>query len=262
MIRSAPFVLVVLVAILPSRARGQDADPIKARLEKAREAYEAEVGKLSNSLLDVLQQREDAARKSGDKKLVDRIREERNAFESRGQLPRSAATPAQLRELKQARSAMEAAYQAAVKEYTKAKKDDDASAVEQELKVFKGEAAAALTRPAASVALAPGTTWEGKKTYAPTRRKPGGALYPIKLTVKEVNGNQFKGELVVDERRTYQVAGKVLGNRVAFTSEKRGSFQQTFQGRIVKATMELTLTGYGTAGEVVTGTAVLSLKEE
>jgi tRNA A-37 threonylcarbamoyl transferase component Bud32 len=141
-----------------------ETDPIKAKLDKAREVYEADYEKLRKEMLEGFQEKEDAARKDGNKKVVDQVKTEREAFENRNQLPRVVASAPYEQGLKKAVVAMEAAYDVAVKEYTKAKEDAKARSVEEELKQFKKDA---TPRPKPPVVVA---------TYAYEVRNPKGVL--------------------------------------------------------------------------------------
>jgi hypothetical protein len=134
-------IAVTLVAIVMCDARGPaDDDPVKAKLDAAREVYKAELERYRNDVGKWFDKREDDARKPGDKKMVDQIKAERAAFAQNGELP--AQAPAALKGTpKAARAKLEAAYEAAVKEYTKVRKDDLAAAVEREFDGFrKGDA--------------------------------------------------------------------------------------------------------------------------
>ncbi len=102
----------------------------------SKEGYRAEVEKFRTAVAEWFDQREAAARKDGNKKLVDQIKAERAAFAMNGEVPPK-APPALKRIPKAARAKLEAAFETAVKEYTKARKDDQAAAVEKELSEFK-----------------------------------------------------------------------------------------------------------------------------
>jgi tRNA A-37 threonylcarbamoyl transferase component Bud32 len=141
-----------------------ETDPIKARLDKAREAYEADYEKLRKEMLDSFQEKEDAARKDGNKKVVDQVKTEREAFENRNQLPRVVPSAPYEQGLKKAVVAMETAYEAAIKEYTRANEDAKGRSVEEELKQFKKDS---TPRPKAPVVVA---------TYAYEVRNPKGVL--------------------------------------------------------------------------------------
>lgn len=113
-----------------------DDDPVKKKWDAAKAAYEAEMEKFGKATSDWFDKREAAARKDGNKKLVDQIKAERQAFQEKGELPKAA--PVTLRQHTiAARSALENAYGVAVKEYTRTKKDVEATAVEKELEAFK-----------------------------------------------------------------------------------------------------------------------------
>jgi len=117
-----------------SAANSQDA--VRAKLDEARVAYDTAVEKYRADACDWFDKREQIAREKGDKKQVDRIKDERQAFDEKDELPD--ATPlAMKRLLTKAQADMEAAYKAAVAGYTRAKKDDEAAAVEKEWTSFK-----------------------------------------------------------------------------------------------------------------------------
>lgn len=124
------------VAAMALLASGQDEDPVKAKLDKAKAAYAADAKKFRDEVGSLFDKREEAARKDGNKKLLDQIKDERKAFEEREELPTS--TPKAVRQkLGAARSSLEKAFDTAVKEYTKGKKDAEAAAVEKELDEFR-----------------------------------------------------------------------------------------------------------------------------
>lgn len=118
------------------------ADPIKDKLDTAQADYQQEVAEYRKAVLAYFEEREAAARTDGNKKAVDLVKAERTTFEDSGLLPPSA--PARLsQQLRTARSNMEAAYATAIQEYTRAKKDDRATATEsalQDFRVFIGSA--------------------------------------------------------------------------------------------------------------------------
>jgi len=106
------------------------------------------------------------------KKLLDQIKAERTAFQETADLPRTA--PGELkRKLAPARSALESAYTAAVREYTKASKDDMANAVERELEQFKHDGDAPWVELFNTKDVKGWHTSEGTKA---TWRVTGGAL--------------------------------------------------------------------------------------
>lgn len=254
MVRTLLTVVCVFAAAVAS-ARAAD-DPTKDKLDKAKTAYDEQTEKSRAALIKRLQDREEAARKEGNKKLVDQVKAEREAFESRGELPKTVPTTGYVRESKQARIALEAAYAAAIKEYTKAKKDDEAAVVEKELAAFKedGEAPAV---PLAQL-LVKDSVWEGRKWNAPGKEHPLGQEVSFLLKVTDRDDKRFKGHVVIKDGRPVSIEGTVEGDRVAFATEKKGKWQQNFEGRLRGRTLTLVFAGTGNGGEDVKGRAALA----
>lgn len=125
--------LAAAFAVPVLAAPAQDAeDPVRKKLDAAREAYNREVLKYQTGAADWFAKQEEAARAKGDKKLVDAAVAQRAAFTSGGDLP--PAAPKALRtHLDAPRKALEAAYAEGIKTYVKARKDDAAAAAEAEL---------------------------------------------------------------------------------------------------------------------------------
>jgi hypothetical protein len=132
-----PVVVIVSLVGIACVASGDDKDPIKDKLLAAKTAYDTEMQQVRKQTEDWLVKREDAARKAGDKKLVDQIKLERETFEESGGGPPKTAPAALKQKYERATKALDAAYAEAVKAYTKAKKDDEAASVEAAWKVFK-----------------------------------------------------------------------------------------------------------------------------
>jgi hypothetical protein len=106
-------------------------DPVKAKLDKVRAAYEAELTAAEKGVAEAIDKAEAAARKRGDKAAVDKIKGEREFFELTGVVPKS--VPAGItQKVVAARKPLDAACATAVKEYTRASKDAEAAAVEKE----------------------------------------------------------------------------------------------------------------------------------
>ena len=124
-------VFVVLVGSA-SAAHAQDKDPVLEKLFKAKETYDSEAQQIRKQAKDWIDKREADARKAGDKKAVDQVKEEREEFEEYGELPRSAPAALKARQ-DRANKAIETAYADAVKAYTKAKKDKEAAEIDEVL---------------------------------------------------------------------------------------------------------------------------------
>jgi hypothetical protein len=128
-------VLIALSTALVVARGGQDADAAKDKLEKAKEAYQEARAKNREYVVDLLNKQEEKARKSGNAKLVDKVKTSLEEYEKSGILPALPATAKQ--RLLGARTAMDKAFASAINDYTKQKKDDLAWEVEKEWEVFK-----------------------------------------------------------------------------------------------------------------------------
>jgi hypothetical protein len=123
-------------ALLAGAAEGGGADPVKEKLEKAKEAHQAARAKNREYVIEVLTKLEEKARKAGNATVVDKIKAAAQEYEKSGALPTGLPATAKQR-LLTARTAMDKAFATAVKEYTKQKKDDLADQVEKEWDAFK-----------------------------------------------------------------------------------------------------------------------------
>lgn len=116
-------------------AIADDDDP-KEKIFKAKAAYTAEIMKLRAEVIAGFDKREEKARNAGNLKLVDEIKFYRAAFDEAEEWPADMSSELRTRLMK-ARSQVEAAYQTAIKDYTKTKKDEEAAAMEKELVEFR-----------------------------------------------------------------------------------------------------------------------------
>src|SRR4051812_13798681 len=112
--RSLIIAAVLSVAALAAHARAQGDDPIAARLEKAREAYEASEEAFRKAVLDRLPAAEERATKAGNKAGVDQAVADREDFEARGTTPKSLKLVDLQAQRKQARARLLDAYSRAV----------------------------------------------------------------------------------------------------------------------------------------------------
>lgn len=129
-------ILALLGVLTCSIALSADEDAVAKKLQAAKDDYDAKIEKAEAAVVKWFDKREDAARKSGDKKALDQIKADRSAFEEYSTLPGTA--PADLRkQFTGARTAYEAALLAAIKDFTKLKRDEDAAAIEKTLRDFR-----------------------------------------------------------------------------------------------------------------------------
>jgi len=166
-------VLTICVAItISSAAAFADDDVVRIKLDAAKLAYEQEMAKNRRVVHEWIDQREDTARKDGNKKAVDLIKAERRAFDEKNDLPRNVPDEFRQNFLK-ARATLEAAYNTAVKEYVQVKKDYEATVVEKELARLKSTPLTVVPTPVAgggSPVITPEmlkAKLAGKATYDP-----------------------------------------------------------------------------------------------
>jgi hypothetical protein len=190
-------VVAALFLAAAGAALADDKDPVRDKLAAARAAYDNEMKQVQKQTGDWLDKREAAARKAGDKKLLDQVKDERKAFTEGEEMPRAA--PAALRQKPAAaRKAMDAAYAEAVKAYTKAKRDEEAAAVEAAWKAFAAETTIdllALVDPKAH-AVAGGWKKDGPALVNNSTERfsrlelpyEPGAEYDVELTCRRLTG--------------------------------------------------------------------------
>lgn len=114
----------------------ETADPIATQLDRARQKYAKDYEQFEKSVNDLFGKKEDAARKGGNKQVLDGLRVERKSFDDDQVVP-SFAPPSYAKKQAAIRSDFERAYNAAIKDYVKKRADDDAKKIEDELKEFR-----------------------------------------------------------------------------------------------------------------------------
>jgi hypothetical protein len=205
-------------------ARGQSDDPILAKVDKAREAYDASEVNFRKGVLSRLNAAEERAVKAGKKPAVDQAIAERDAFESTGALPKSISVNDLQSQRNQARQDLQAAYTKAISELTKSRRKDEADALEREAATFNAKFAGNLIKA--------GTIWRGEKRY--TKGGPGGS-HPFELRVTERNGDDFKG-IIFEDNMSHDIQGTVSGDKVEWKNTKIRSGQ--FPGQPQSGTLE------------------------
>jgi len=88
------------------------------------------------SIVDWFDKRQAVARKEGNRKILDQARAERDAFEKSAILPATLPVPIR-QKLAFAQNAIDSAYDAACRAYTKAGKDDEAARVQSDWDEFR-----------------------------------------------------------------------------------------------------------------------------
>jgi hypothetical protein len=159
-------------------AKAKETDAIGTKLEKAKSVYDAEVKKHRESLLELLQKKEESAARAGDKALRDQVRVQRDSFLTKGELPDVVPLNEYRLRMRQAVTVMEAAYKQAVKDYLIAKKDFDADLIDKELTDFKAKLPNLSTTE-----VWVGTTGTGRT--------------PARLEIESVENGNFKGRYCI-----------------------------------------------------------------
>lgn len=207
------FCIVLVLAIGLCPARADDVAAVGEKLNQAKKEYDGELRKFRKGVTDLLDKREEAARNTGDRKLVDQIKAERKAFEQSSEIPpRFPATP--LDEIRLARTKLDKAYTATVKDYLRLKDDKAAAATEEEQSKFQFSAALAFGRRMHLVTLKhyplkDERNWftnNGTQAGTGTKLKQNGELVPHSIFMHPPN----KGAVQVH----YPLAGRWTALRV------------------------------------------------
>ena len=241
---------LLLLAIMASAATtfGGDEDLIRVKLDADKLVFASDMDKVNKSINDLFDLREANARKTGDKKVIDQLKIDRSAFADKGELPLS--LPMAIRQkYANVKATMETAYTRAVREYTKAKKDEDAAIVQLELEAFQKGLKAVLVDP-----LPKDSHWSGTRKMV---NKEGRVFsFAMTIVIKERLGDTFKGVSNLNGLE-YPVEGTVTkAGEVKFTITKE-KLKQVYEGQIKGSNMELKWTGVAANGEAISGTASL-----
>ena len=132
------FAMIAAVLVVGAKTVTADDEPIRVKLDKSISSYDIELEKYSLAVVDSFEKRIAAARRHKRERQNSgrpQIKSEQQAFDEKGAPPKS--LPRKITSLLSiARVNLESAYNTAIREYTKAGKDDLASAVQNELEVF------------------------------------------------------------------------------------------------------------------------------
>ena len=123
-------IALVLVLSCVSAVGLSGAQPNKtAALEKARTKFEADITKAEEALLASMDKALKTAQTAKDKPAVEKLTYEREQFVKQRLVPTTVPTAAYLKQRAQSIAALEAAYQPALKELLKAKRDEEVEAL-------------------------------------------------------------------------------------------------------------------------------------
>ncbi|QVL30676.1 hypothetical protein KIH39_17685 [Telmatocola sphagniphila] len=145
--------LALLFNLFACVAFAQD-DAVAKNLDAAKDRYDKALREWYTSVSNWLDQREEAARKESNNKTAELIKLDRQAFLDKDETPESLPNPLK-QDISDARKTLIAAYETAIKEYTKASKDTEATAVEKELAAFKAKIAVSNGDPSVASSTQP-----------------------------------------------------------------------------------------------------------
>jgi hypothetical protein len=127
---------IAFATLISLKASGQDS--VQVALDRSKATYQTEKDAYHSSIVEAFDKREEAARKTGDKKLVDQVKGEKTAYEKWHAVPNNVAASVSKRRAA-SRTRMEAAFGTAIKSYVRSKNDEMAATIEKELLLFRGE---------------------------------------------------------------------------------------------------------------------------
>ena len=104
-----------------------------AALAKAKTKFEQDISKAEDTLIASLDKATTRAKAAGNKAGAERLAYERDLFVNQRIIPTSIPTGTYIKQRRQATAVLEMVYRNAIKELTKAKKDDEAQALESAL---------------------------------------------------------------------------------------------------------------------------------
>jgi hypothetical protein len=219
---SALLLLILAAGVCPARA--DDAEAVKDKLFQAKKDFDNDVQKFKKAVTDSIDKREDEARKAGNKKLVDQIKTEREAFEKSGDLPPTLSTAIRDTAVS-ARTKLDKAYATAVKDYLRLKVDDAAEATEKERKEFLVVSSQLLGKKHLEDPYPVGTFLTGQLKWNADR---GNHNYLIVIT--ERSGTAFKGIARLDygpsgdpkKKAIYDIEGEVNGLNFKYKGDLGG----------------------------------------
>lgn len=143
--------LMTLVLLTLSMAYAADKDEVDERVEKAREAYQSEMELIREEVAKELDTKEAAERKrtNPDLEKIKTIKSDREELTADEKIPDSISTKIKSR-INKNRTKFINVLTAAKNEFVRAKLDDEAEAIAQELEKFKSDGTLAKAKPAAA----------------------------------------------------------------------------------------------------------------
>ena len=223
-----PFALAVLVGALASAAGARDDDPIREKLEKDKEKYQATIEKVKELVEKPFTDAEDKARAKGDQKKLDELEEAQKAFEGWHDIPDGQPFAEARAKLTQARKAIVEAHTAAVKEYTKAKQRTEADAVLKELNQLRE----------GWDALQVGSDWTGRIQWVWPNRK---STADVAATIADRQGLEMTIKLGWTDNNVQHTALFDVKNEGGRITGKNRVKDATITGKVVGERLKLSV---------------------
>jgi hypothetical protein len=181
---TARFALVATL-LLTAGGRPDDPDPVRADLDRAKAAHQEAVAKARAAFVAAFDTAIKDVARSGDLDAVKALQADKQSFESSGRVPstgRMKAAGAEYQQaVRQAKSGLEKAYDAAVRAYTQKIDISQADAVKAEMQAFqKGRPIPAAPPPTAAAA-----TPVAPPTAPPAAARPAPPQYTLEYKFYE-----------------------------------------------------------------------------
>ena len=155
--------ITCLISCCAAPVFAEDEDPIAKKVAAAKETFYADRDKAEKQLLELMTRRENTAKQAGDLKNLEAIRAEIAAFRSEGTLPKIVSPKDYETAMKLAKTKLENAYTAGIKNYTQAEKLDEAKQIQSLLDELKAGAPAANAKAEFNDPFVPNSVWVNEK---------------------------------------------------------------------------------------------------
>ncbi len=215
-------------------------DPIKAKLAAAHTAYDQEIDKFKVLVLEHFDAKEKAARLAGSKPVLDALKLERKLFEEKGELPKY-LSPLTKAKPDAAQKALRIAYESAIADCVREKKDDLANEIEAKRdEVFYGvkPKSEAVPAPKKEVVAAPPpdkrTVWvhpegyfmrgQGKDWFEKAESgNRGEYFFEVSRNKEFVHMKKMNGQAI-----------RIYATRVDYDGDANGNYKTIFRGEWTK----------------------------
>jgi hypothetical protein len=187
------------------RAEEPAADPIVAKITAAKDTFYAERDKAEQALIVLLEKKEASAKQAGDLKVIEAVRAESDAFRKEGILPKLVPLTVYEAAMKLARTKLENNYLAAIKDYIKQDKLDEAKILQTALDEL---------RAGPKKNLVPNDPFPAKSVWV---SEQGGEDSSV-LTVLQRKEDKFEGQ-ITSQKVDRLIFGTVSNGKVSWDAK-------------------------------------------